>query len=106
MTEITVDNLNNNSEINSRNLSLYPREIIFTDKQRDAIVCIEGPFSTCTSHIFDCEHVVLVGAGIGTPSTSNSQSRYLDIHLYCTSIRSNEQFKLENLQLRTPTHVG
>ncbi|CAF0844651.1 unnamed protein product [Adineta steineri] len=201
MTEITVDNLNNKSETNSKNLSLYPREIIFTDKQKDAIVCIEGPFSTCTSYIFDCEHVVLIGAGIGitpyisalesliyqlreqrckclrcgtmnykqsaltnqklkkidfiwvnrdigniswfrnildefeaeqesylaatTPSTTNSQSRYLDIHLYCTSIRSHEQAMLGNLpyhlvanmyeviqhedmhtQLRTPTHVG
>ncbi|CAF1364575.1 unnamed protein product [Adineta steineri] len=55
-----------------------------------------------------------------TPSTTNSQSRYLDIHLYCTSIRSDEQTILRNLsyhlvanmyedmytQLRTPTHVG
>ncbi|CAF1301842.1 unnamed protein product [Adineta steineri] len=205
MAEITVDNLNNKSETNSRNLLVYPREITFTDKQKDAIACIEGPFSTCTSYIFDCEHVVLVGAGIGiTPYISalesliyqlreqrckcsrcgtmnytqsvlknqklkkidliwvnrdignvswfrnildefeaeqesylasttpqertNSQeqrSRYLDIHLYCTSIRSNEQTMLGNLpynlvanmyevirhedvhtQLRTPTHVG
>jgi hypothetical protein len=63
-----------------------------------------------------------------TPSLINPQeqrSRYLDIHLYCTSIRSNEQAMLGNLpydlvanmyevmqqqdmhtQLRTPTHVG
>ncbi|CAF4218521.1 unnamed protein product, partial [Adineta steineri] len=62
-----------------------------------------------------------------TSSTTNSQeqqSRYLDIHLYCKSIHSNEQPMLENLpynfvdikyeviqhegmhtQLRTPTHV-
>ncbi|CAF3673864.1 unnamed protein product [Adineta steineri] len=32
-----------------------------------------------------------------TPSTTNSQSRYLDIHLYCTSIRSDEQTILRNL---------
>ncbi|CAF0862575.1 unnamed protein product [Adineta steineri] len=158
MAEIIVDNLSNNSETNSGNLLVYPREITFTDKQKDAIACIEGPFSTCTSYIFDCEHVVLVGAGIGitpyisalesliyqlreqrseqesylaatTPQeTTNSQeqrSRYLDIHLYCTSIRSHEQAMLGNLpynlvanmyeviqhedmhtQLRTPTHVG
>ncbi|CAF0854175.1 unnamed protein product [Adineta steineri] len=56
---------------------------------------------------------------VTTPSTTNSQSRYLDIHLYYTSIRNNEQTMLENLsyhlvvnmyedmytQLRTPTHV-
>jgi len=63
-----------------------------------------------------------------TPSLINpkeQRSRYLDIHLYCTSIRSNEQAMLGNLpydlvanmyevmqqqdmhtQLRTPTHVG
>ncbi|CAF1068358.1 unnamed protein product [Adineta steineri] len=61
-----------------------------------------------------------------TPSsTTNSQSRYLDIHLYCTSTRSHEQAMLGNLpynlvanmyevirhedvhtQLRTPIHIG
>ncbi len=180
--------------------SLLPNEIRFSDNEKNAVACIEGPFSTCTSYIFDCEHVVLIGAGIGiTPyisaleslihrlreqrcvcfhcgSTNYNQavltnqklkkvdfiwvnrdignfswflnildefeaeqesylnaitnpqeqrSRYLDIHLYCTSIRSNEQAMLANLpydlvanmyeviqhqdmhtQLRTPTHVG
>jgi predicted ferric reductase len=195
LTEITTETSSNNS----RDL-LLPNEIRFNDTQKDAVICIEGPFSTCTSYIFDCEHVVLIGAGIGiTPyisalenliyqlreqrcicsncgvknynqkkltsrklkkvdfiwvnrdignvswfhkildefeaeqesylnSTTNTQeprSRYLDIHLYCTSIQSNEQAMLENLpydlvanmyevmkhqdihtQLRTPTHVG
>jgi predicted ferric reductase len=196
LTEITTDTTSNHS----RDL-LLPNEIQFRDDQKDAVVCIEGPFSTCTSYIFDCEHVVLIGAGIGiTPyisalenliyqlreqrcicfqcgtknynqekltsrklkkidfiwvnrdignfswfhnildefeaeqdaylnaTTTNPQeqrSRYLDIHLYCTSIRSNEQAMLANLpynlianmyevmqhqdmhtQLRTPTHVG
>ncbi|CAF1496697.1 unnamed protein product [Adineta steineri] len=150
MAEITVDNLNNNSETNSRNLLVYPREITFTDKQKDAIACIEGPFSTCTfaleSLIYQLREqrckcsrcgtmnykqsvlnnqkvkkidFIWVNRDIGnvswfrnildefeaeqesylastTPSTTNSQSRYLDIHLYCTSIRSNEQTMLEN----------
>jgi len=173
-------------------------EIHFINQDRDAVICIEGPFSTCTSYIFDCEHVVLIGAGIGiTPYISalesliyqlrtqrcichqcgsktynqrmltnqklkkidfiwinremsnfswflnvlnefeneqndylnsiayENRTRYLDIHLYCTSIRSNEQAMLNNLpydlvanmyevlrqedmhtQLKTPTHVG
>ncbi|CAF0735990.1 unnamed protein product [Adineta steineri] len=46
-------------------------EITFTEDEKDAFICIEGPFSTCTSYIFDCEHVVLIGAGIGiTPYIS------------------------------------
>jgi len=179
-------------------------EIKFSAEEKNAIISIEGPFSTCTSYIFDCEHVVLIGAGIGiTPyisaldsiihqfreqrcictncstttynhekianrklkkvdfiwvnrdfknfawflnilhefeneqesylndissNTTNSQeqrSRYLDIHLYCTAIGSNEQAMLGNVlydlvanmyeyreqkdmhtQLRTRTHVG
>lgn len=140
---------------------------------------MEGPFRTSTSYIFDCEHVVLIGGGIGiTPYISvletimyrlkagqhscancgtlnyhedmlNSQklrkvdiiwvnrhienirwfyslfndlgkdheafvstiedkkcsqeqdlkTKYIDIHLYCTSIRSNEQTMLENVPL-------
>jgi NADPH oxidase len=179
--------------------ALLPNEIRFNDNQKDAVIYIEGPFSTCTSYIFDCEHVVLIGGGIGiTPyisalknlihqlreercicskcgaanynkkklnsrklkkvdfiwinrdvgnfswflntldefeaeqesylnSTENSQeirSRYLDIHLYCTSIRRNKEMlghlpydlvanmheiiQHEDMltQLRTPTHVG
>jgi predicted ferric reductase len=199
LTEITTDH----SDSNSRNISL-PKEITFAAEDQDAAVWIEGPFSTCTSYIFDYEHVVLIGAGIGvTPSISaieslihrlqaercvcsnchvvnynharlanqklkkvdfiwvnremgnfswfrnildefeNEQetylkaiasttndpqekpSRYLDIHLYCTSLRSNDQAMLENLphdlvanmyaaiqqqdmhsKLKTPTHVG
>jgi hypothetical protein len=185
----------------SNNSALLSKEIRFTEHQKDAVACIEGPFSTCTSYIFDCEHVVLIGGGIGiTPyisalesliyrlreqrcicfhcgstnynqtmltrkklkkvdfiwvnrdignfswfrnildefeaeqesylnaAVTNSQeqrTRYLDIHLYCTSIRSNDQAMLGNLpydlvanmyevmqhedmhtNLRTPTHVG
>ena len=178
---------------------LRSNEITFSDPhQKDAVICIEGPFSTCTSYMFDCEHVVLIGAGVGitpyisalenlidhfreerctcqncgqrnyhavkmpndklkkidfiwvnreignitwfrnileefqveqdaylTTVDSQARSRYLDIHLYCTSIRSNEQAMLGNLpydlvanmyelmqhqdmhtQLRTPTHFG
>ena len=204
LKEVIVATTSDQLDSNPTNVLLLPKEIKFTENQRDAVACIEGPFSTCTSYIFDCEHVVLVGGGIGitpyisalesliyrlreqrcicfqcgsanynqailksqklkkidfiwvnrdignfawfrnildefeaeqesylnatTPSKTNPQeqrSRYLDIHLYCTSIRSNEQAMLGNLpydlvsnmyevmqhqdmltQLRTPTHVG
>ena len=196
LTEVTTDT---SSDDHAKNLPIT-NEIRFSDYQKDAVACIEGPFSTCTSYIFDCEHVVLIGAGIGiTPyisalenlihqlreercicfqcgtanynqtkltnrklkkvdfiwvnrdtgnfswflnildefeaeqesylnavtSSPEQRTRYLDIHLYCTSIRSNEQAMLGNLpynlvanmyevmehqdmhtQLRTPTHVG
>ncbi len=199
LREVVIDAANNHIDSNPRNI-LLPKEIKFSADEEDAVICVEGPFSGCTSYMFDCEHVVLIGAGIGiTPSigaldsliyqlkeqrcncsqcgspnyrqgtltcqklkkvdfiwvtrdirdffwfrsilnefeieqetylnaTTNSQeqrSRYLDIHLYCTSIGSNEQAVLGNLlydfvanmyeyreekdmhtQLRTRTHVG
>ncbi|UJR38252.1 hypothetical protein I4U23_030925 [Adineta vaga] len=64
LTDITFENghQNMNSDIG---------EIRFSADDPEAIICIEGPFSTCTSYIFDHEHVVLIGAGIGvTPSIS------------------------------------
>lgn len=151
-------------------------EIKFSDRSDKAIIYIEGPFSSCTSYIFDCEHIVLIGAGIGitpyicaldslihqfrkerfycnhcdtatynhvkiasrklkkvdfiwvnrdfknlawfqnilaefeneqdsylnaipanTTDPQEQRARYLDIHLYCTSLRSNEQAMLGNL---------
>jgi ferredoxin-NADP reductase len=197
LTEVTTDNPA------IRNISL-PAEITFSGEDEDAIVCIEGPFGTCTSHIFSCEHVVLIGAGIGiTPFISAleslihrlreerrvcfqcgaasfndkrlashklkkvdfiwinrdmeniswfrkilddfeneqetylraigsnisdqqvRQSRYLDIHLYCTSLPRNDDVMLAHspyqlvskmyavtqqqdmhTQLKTPTHIG
>ena len=169
LVAVTTDNPNASSIV-------LPRELKFTGEEKDSIIFIEGPFSTCTSYIFDCEHVVLIGGGIGiTPfisaleslihqlkqqqlfctecgapnfhleklksrklkkidfiwinrdmrnfswfqkilaefeheqelylnairSHSNNaeeqQARYLDIHLYCTSLRSNEQAMLNNL---------
>jgi len=196
----TLKNRNDNNDLTV----LLPKEIKFSGGEEDAIICVEGPFSSCTSYMFDCEHVVLIGAGIGitpsisaldsliyqlkeqrynccqcgapnyrqetficqklkkvdfvwvTPSikdffwfrsilnefeieqetylnatnanTTNLQeqrSRYLDIHLYCTAMGSNEQAMLGNVlydlvanmyeyreqkdmhtQLRTRTHVG
>ncbi|CAF0883282.1 unnamed protein product [Adineta ricciae] len=180
------------------------RELVFEAKDPDAVIWVEGPFSTCTSYIFDHEHVVLIGAGIGvtpsisaldsliqrlqkercvcpncstlsynherlnsqklkkidfvwinreignfswfldilgefeaeqekylstlTTSSSSSQQapkRYLDFHLYCTSLRKNERAMLDQLpydlvanmyaamqrrdmhtKLKAPTHVG
>jgi len=204
LTEVTTDTAaSSQPDLNSKDI-LLPKEIQFSDDDKDAIICIEGPFSSCTSYVFDCEHVVLIGAGIGiTPSISaldslshqlkeqryicshcgalnikqeklsyrklkkvdfiwinrdignvswfrnildgfeaeqecylnaipssttnpqEQQPRYLDIHLYCTSLRSNEQALLGNLpydlvanmyaamqqkdmhtHLRTRTHVG
>ena len=201
LVEVVVDDSNSHSERNPKNVSLLSKEIKLADHRKDAVACIEGPYSTCTSYIFDCEHVVLIGAGIGiTPYISalesliyrlgkqhcvcfhcgtvnysqskgtskrlkkvdfiwtnrdmknfswflnilndfeaeqesylkatavdsrEQQSRYLDMHLYYTSIRCNDQAKLANLpydlisnmyeamqhqdmhtNLRTPTHVG
>ncbi|CAF1039072.1 unnamed protein product [Adineta steineri] len=186
------------TENSTTTLSLLSNEITFTANQKDAVACIEGPFSTCTSYIFDCEHVVLIGGGIGvtpyisaleslihqlrqqrctcfqcgavnytqsalrprklkkvdfiwinrdidnflwfqklleefeveqeaylTATSQEQQARYLDIHIYCTLIRSNEQAMLGNLpydlvanmyevmqhqdihtNLKTRTHVG
>jgi hypothetical protein len=197
LTEVVADNPK------SRTVSL-PAEITFSDEDVDATICIEGPFGTCTARIFDCEHVVLIGAGIGiTPfisaleslihrlrdercvcfqcgavsfndkrlashklkkvdfiwinrdmeniswfrkildefeneqesylnaiasNTSDQQvqrSRYLDIHLYCTSLHRNDEVMLGQFpyqlvsnmyaqmqqqdmhtQLRTQTHIG
>ena len=168
---------------NASNIVL-PRETKFTGEEKDSVVFINGPFSTCTSYIFDCEHVVLIGGGIGiTPfisaletliyqlkqqrlfctkcgvpnyhleklksrklkkidfiwinrdmknfswfqkilaefekeqelylnairSHSNNaeeqQARYLDIHLYCTSLRSNEEAMLNNLPYDLVTNM-
>ncbi|CAF0729588.1 unnamed protein product [Adineta steineri] len=134
-------------------------EITFLANGPDADIWIEGPFSTCTSHVFNSEHVALIGAGIGViPFTSalygltqrvqnhrcrqakkvdlfwinreiesfscshdiieeientqetylnimastrnnstESTSRYLDIYLYCTSLRSNNKATLDAL---------
>ncbi|CAF3557982.1 unnamed protein product [Adineta steineri] len=203
LTAITIDGADNHSNDNLRNI-LLSKEITFLANDPDADIWIEGPFSTCTSHVFNSEHVVLIGAGIGvTPSISaldsltqrvqnhrcvcvscnansynytqiskqqpkkvdffwinreietfscfgdileeieNAQenylnimaatrnnsteptSRYLDMHLYCTSLRPNKKATLEALPydlvaniyagmqqydihtgLKTPTHVG
>jgi ferredoxin-NADP reductase len=68
LTEVITDNPK------PRTVSV-PAEITFSDEDEDAIVCIEGPFGTCTSRIFNCEHVVLIGAGIGiTPFISALES--------------------------------
>ncbi|CAF1374296.1 unnamed protein product [Adineta steineri] len=146
ITEITVDNLNNDLESNSRNLLVYPREITFIDKQKDALCfalesliyelreqrckcsrCSTMNYTQSFRNIldeFETEQESYLAAT--TPSsTTNSQSRYLDIHLYCTSTRSHEQAMLGNLpynlvanmyevirhedvhtQLRTPIHIG
>src|SRR5437868_6641432 len=70
LTEIATDTANNHS----RDISL-PKDIQFSDEEQDAIIWIEGPFSTCTSSIYDYEHVFLIGAGIGvTPSISALES--------------------------------
>lgn len=149
----------------------FPKEIPFTDEDKNGLICLEGPFRTSTSYIFDCEHVVLIGGGIGitpyisalesliyrlrqqryichhcgennyntqalsknklkkvdifwinrdmtnincfrslfeqfeaeqeaylnTTPTENGEKRYLDIHLYCTSMRSKDQTMLSIL---------
>jgi predicted ferric reductase len=68
LTEVTIDNPKTTT------VSL-PAEITLSGEENDAIICIEGPFSTCTSYIFDCEHVVLIGGGIGiTPFISVLES--------------------------------
>ncbi|CAF1424355.1 unnamed protein product [Adineta steineri] len=146
ITEITVDNLNNDLESNSRNLLVYPKEITFIDKQKDALCfAFESLIYELREQRFKCSRCSTMNytqsfrnildefeteqesylAATTPSSTTNSQSRYLDIHLYCTSIHSNEQTMLRNLpyhlvanmyevirhedvhtQLRTPTHVG
>ena len=208
---IDETNLNHDVDVNQIRVDVdtrtrnFPRQITFNDYDRRAEISIEGPFSTCTSYIFDCEHVVLIGAGIGiTPYISALESliiqlrerrcdcrhcgatnynelliarqklkkidfiwvnrevgnvswfrsildefekeqesylaartvpqgqtseqermRYLDIHLYCTSVKSNDQAMLDNAaydlianmynvlqnkdmltSLRTPTRFG
>jgi predicted ferric reductase len=177
LTEVTIDNPKTST------VSL-PAEITLSGEENDAVICIEGPFSTCTSYIFDCEHVVLIGSGIGiTPFISvleslihrlqeqrifwverdaskcarrklssrklkkvdfiwinrdmgnfswfrnildkfeneqkiylntmishsdNAQehsSRYLDIHLYCTSLRRNDEVMLGNFPYDLVTNM-
>ncbi|CAF1228235.1 unnamed protein product [Rotaria sordida] len=44
----------------------YPHQLNSTES-----IWIEGPYSSSTSYMFNCEHVVLIGAGIGiTPYAS------------------------------------
>lgn len=68
---------------------LYPREILLNEKNRNSLILIEGPFSTSTSYIFDCEHVILIGAGIGiTPYISALESLVNRLRMYrCSCIR-------------------
>ncbi|UJR08177.1 hypothetical protein I4U23_012450 [Adineta vaga] len=66
--------------ISIRSEFIYPKEMKIDKNEKDAIICIEGPFSTCTSYIFDCEHVVLIGTGIDiTPYISALESLLLSI---------------------------
>ncbi|CAF4553310.1 unnamed protein product, partial [Rotaria socialis] len=84
LNEVTIDQIERNY---STNQLLLSSEIKFTDNQKDAVACTEGPFSTCTSYIFDCEHVVFIGAGIGiTPYISALESliyRLREQHYKC-----------------------
>ncbi|CAF3619069.1 unnamed protein product [Rotaria socialis] len=84
LNEVTIDQIERNY---STNQLLLSSETKFTDNQKDAVACTEGPFSTCTSYIFDCEHVILIGAGIGiTPYISALESliyRLREQHCKC-----------------------
>jgi NADPH oxidase len=96
LAAVTTDNSN------ASNIVL-PREIKFTGEEKDSIICIEGPFSTCTSYLFDCEHVVLIGGGIGiTPFISALESLIEQLkqqQLFCTKCGASN-YHLEKLKSR------
>ncbi|CAF1305315.1 unnamed protein product, partial [Didymodactylos carnosus] len=68
--EVTVLPVSPNQEENNKNKMLTtsaPTKILAAED----LLWIDGPYSSCARYIFDCQHVILIGGGIGiTPYAS------------------------------------
>ncbi|GAV06411.1 hypothetical protein RvY_16411-1 [Ramazzottius varieornatus] len=66
-----MDRRRNLSILSKKRPSMMPRVL----RETDVTVCIHGPYGTPTGLVFECEHAVLICAGIGvTPFASILQS--------------------------------
>ncbi|CAF0824051.1 unnamed protein product, partial [Didymodactylos carnosus] len=82
LNDTTVDSVS--IQLDSPQLTTEKRQSVDSEKtteteateesqatSRQELIFINGPYSSCARYIFDCKHVVLIGAGIGiTPYAS------------------------------------
>jgi hypothetical protein len=72
-------------------------------KRKKELIIINGPYSSCARYVFDCDHAILIGGGIGvTPYASilSSLMTQFCANQHCQNRKVDQTILVENRRLK------